>query len=82
MTLWKDKDQDRGRVFTRRAALLAGGKLLLVSTHVGSMYYLQIVESAKYQKLDSRLEKTPFDPAVPYFLDEPGAVQTITGRKK
>ena len=34
--------------------------------------------TAKYQHLDSRLESTPFDPAVPYFLDEPGAVQTVT----
>ena len=36
---------------------------------------------AKYQKLDSRLEKTPFDPNVPYFLDEEGSVQTVTGRR-
>jgi tRNA (mo5U34)-methyltransferase len=25
---------------------------------------------AKYQRLDARLETTPFDPSVPYFLDE------------
>jgi tRNA (mo5U34)-methyltransferase len=37
---------------------------------------------AKYQRLDSRLETTPFDPAVPYFLDEEGAVHDVTGRKK
>jgi tRNA (mo5U34)-methyltransferase len=36
----------------------------------------------KYQRLDSRLETTPFDPAVPYFLDEEGAVHDVTGRKK
>jgi tRNA (mo5U34)-methyltransferase len=34
---------------------------------------------AKYQKLDSRLETTPFDPSVPYFLDEEGAVHSVTG---
>jgi tRNA (mo5U34)-methyltransferase len=34
--------------------------------------------AAKYQHLDGRLETTPFDPAVPYFLDEPGSVQTVT----
>jgi tRNA (mo5U34)-methyltransferase len=39
------------------------------------------VRTAKYQKLDTRLEKSAFDPGVPYFLDEEGAVQTITGRK-
>ena len=36
--------------------------------------------TAKYQRLDGRLETAPFDPSVPYFLDEPGAVQTVTGR--
>jgi tRNA (mo5U34)-methyltransferase len=35
---------------------------------------------AKYQSLDGRLEKTPFDPAVPYFLDEAGSVHAVTGR--
>lgn len=35
---------------------------------------------AKYQRLDSRLEKTDFDPSVPYFLDEEGSVHTVTGR--
>jgi tRNA (mo5U34)-methyltransferase len=34
--------------------------------------------AAKYQHLDGRLETTPFDPAVPYCLDEPGSVQTVT----
>jgi tRNA (mo5U34)-methyltransferase len=37
---------------------------------------------AKYQRLDARLEQTPFDPAVPYFLDEEGSVHTVTPRRK
>ena len=37
---------------------------------------------AKYQRLDSRLETTPFDPSVPYFLDEEGSVHDVTGKKK
>jgi hypothetical protein len=37
--------------------------------------------TAKYQRLDSRLESSPFDPSVPYFLDEPRAVQTVTPRR-
>ena len=37
--------------------------------------------TAKYQALDARLEKTPFDPSVPYFLDEAGAVHEVTGRR-
>ncbi|HYC58203.1 MAG TPA: methyltransferase domain-containing protein [Thermoanaerobaculia bacterium] len=37
--------------------------------------------AAKYQRLDSRLETTPFDPSVPYFLDEEDAVHTVTPRR-
>jgi tRNA (mo5U34)-methyltransferase len=37
---------------------------------------------AKYQRLDGRLETTPFDPSVPYFLDEEGAAPTITPRRR
>ena len=38
--------------------------------------------AAKYQRLDGRLESEPFDPSVPYFLDEPGSVQTVTPRRQ
>lgn len=37
--------------------------------------------AAKYQRLDGRLQKTEFDPSIPYFLDEEGSVHEITGRK-
>jgi penicillin-binding protein 2 len=74
--LWKDKDQNRGRVFTRRAALLAGGKLLLLSTLVGRMYYLQVVESAKYQKLaeDNRINLRLLAPPRGVIYDRHGEV--------
>jgi tRNA (mo5U34)-methyltransferase len=36
---------------------------------------------AKYQRLDARLETAPFDPSVPYFLDEDGSVHEVTGKK-
>lgn len=36
--------------------------------------------TAKYQRLDARLQKTPFDPSIPYFLDEEGSVHEVTGR--
>jgi len=35
----------------------------------------------KYQRLDGRLETSPFDPAVPYFLDEEGTVHNVTPRR-
>lgn len=34
----------------------------------------------KYRRLDGRLHTAPFDPSVPYFLEEEGAVHEITGR--
>ena len=36
----------------------------------------------KYQRLDGRLHTSPFDPEVPYYLDEEGAVHTVTGKKE
>ncbi|MCP4395216.1 MAG: penicillin-binding protein 2 [Alphaproteobacteria bacterium] len=44
-------DGDTTRTFTRRAVLLAGGKLFLSSLLVGRMYYLQVFKSAKYKML-------------------------------
>ncbi|HYN37095.1 MAG TPA: DUF1698 domain-containing protein [Actinomycetota bacterium] len=38
--------------------------------------------AAKYQRLDSRLQRAPFDPSVPYFLDEPGSIHGITGQNQ
>jgi tRNA (mo5U34)-methyltransferase len=35
---------------------------------------------SKFQSLDGRLHGTPFDPDVPYFLDEEGSVHDVTGR--
>jgi penicillin-binding protein 2 len=45
------KKQERSKVFTRRALLLGGSQLGLVSVLVGRLYYLQIVESNKYAVL-------------------------------
>lgn len=39
-------------------------------------------EAARYRDLDGRLETTPFDPDVPYFLDEDPKKLTITGRRR
>ena len=42
---------DRAKLFTRRTAILAGGKLVLMSALVGRMYYLQVIESERYATL-------------------------------
>ena len=45
------RDSERHKLFSRRAAMLGGGKALLLSTLVGRMYYLQVVESSRYKTL-------------------------------
>ncbi len=46
-----NRDNDRTRVFNRRAAVLGGGQALLISALVGRMYFLQVVESDRYRML-------------------------------
>jgi penicillin-binding protein 2 len=72
---WNDKEQDRQRLFTRRAALIAGGKLALISTLIGRMYYLQVVESDRYQKLaeSNRINVRLLAPPRGLILDRNGA---------
>ena len=36
---------------------------------------------AKYELLDGRLHSSPFDPSVPYYLDEEGSIHDLTGRR-
>ncbi len=52
-----DREIDRIRTFNRRAALLAGGKLVLFSALVGRLYYLQVAQSERYTMLadDNRI---------------------------
>ncbi|MBI1775944.1 MAG: penicillin-binding protein 2 [Proteobacteria bacterium] len=71
---WNDKEQDRSRLFTRRASLIAGGKLALLATLVGRMYYLQILQSDRYQKLaeDNRINLRLLAPPRGLILDRHG----------
>ena len=41
------RDQELYRIFSRRAALVAGGKLVLLAALSGRMYYLQVIESER-----------------------------------
>lgn len=45
------RDSERHKLFSRRAAMLAGGKAALLSALVGRMYYLQVVEADRYKTL-------------------------------
>ena len=46
-----ERDGNRHKAFSRRVALLAGGKLTLAAILMGRMYYLQVLESDQYQML-------------------------------
>ena len=65
------RDQDRFRQFSRRALLLAGGKLALFSTLAGRMYYLQVIESERYRTLaeDNRINLRLLAPPRGRILD-------------
>ncbi len=45
------RDGDRGKMLSRRAAMLAGGQLFLSSLLLARMYYLQVLESDRYKTL-------------------------------
>lgn len=63
-------DYLRYKAFNRRAALLGGGKVLLLTALVGRMYYLQVVESDRYvmladeNRISLRLLPPPRGPVV------------------
>ncbi|MBC8241885.1 MAG: penicillin-binding protein 2 [Alphaproteobacteria bacterium] len=46
-----DRDGSRQKTFSRRIALLGGGKLGLTALLMGRMYYLQVLESDQYKML-------------------------------
>jgi penicillin-binding protein 2 len=46
-----NRDPDRQKIYTRRAAILAGGKALLLTTLAGRLYYLQVIEADRYATL-------------------------------
>jgi penicillin-binding protein 2 len=45
------RENTRSKLLTRRAALLAGGQLMLLGTLAGRMYYLQVVQADRYSML-------------------------------
>ncbi len=72
-------DNDRARIFTRRAMMLAGGQAVLMSTLVGRMYYLQVVEADKYrmQADDNRISTQLLAPSRGLILDRNGIAMAV-----
>lgn len=67
-------EQDRGKLFTRRALILAGGQSLLFAGLAGRMYYLQVSEATRYQVLaeDNRISLRLLPPLRGRILDRQG----------
>jgi len=49
-----DSDDQKYKLFTRRAGLIAGGMLVLTSGLLGRLYYLQVVGQSQYKLLADR----------------------------
>jgi penicillin-binding protein 2 len=67
-------DQIQTKQFSRRVAVLVGGKVALLAALVGRMYYLQVVQSEKYQTLaeDNRINLRLLPPPRGRILDRFG----------
>ena len=70
----KKDDAARTRLFTRRTAVVAGGQLALFGGLIARMYYLQVIESAKYKVLadDNRISLRLLPPPRGRILDRYG----------
>ncbi len=73
------QEQRQSRAFTRRVALLAGGKTLLLSALVGRMYYLQVLESDRYTVLaeENRINLRLLPPPRGRILDRFGELLAV-----
>ncbi|HIJ62311.1 MAG TPA: penicillin-binding protein 2 [Rhodospirillaceae bacterium] len=72
-------DNDRSKIIGRRAILLGGGKLALLSALVGRMYYLQVLESSKYAVLaeENRINLRLLPPPRGRILDRNGVPMAV-----
>src|SRR5215475_14207620 len=69
-----NQEKARSLVFTRRAALLGGGQVLLLSALVGRMYQLQVVDAGRYKVLseDNQISVRLLEPPRGRILDRFG----------
>jgi penicillin-binding protein 2 len=68
------RENNRTRLFTRRAILLTSGQISLFGVLLGRMYYLQVVESERYKVLaeDNRINLRLLPPPRGRILDRYG----------
>lgn len=73
------RENDKARLFTRRAVLVGGLKIGLLSLLAGRLYYLQILQRQKYSTLaeDNRINVRLIPPPRGQILDRNGAPLAI-----
>lgn len=73
------RENDKSRLFTRRAVLIGGMKIGLLSLLAGRLYYLQILQREKYSVLaeDNRINLRLIAPPRGQILDRNGAPLAI-----
>ena len=67
------------RVFNRRMAVIASGKVILLSALAGRLYYLQVVEADRYRMLadENRINLVLLSPPRGFIVDRNGAALAI-----
>lgn len=72
-------EKQRARTFSRRAAVLVGAKLALLSGLCGRLYYLQVTESQRYRMLaeENRINLRLLAPPRGHIVDRHGAPLAI-----
>ncbi len=73
------RDHDRVRMFSRRAALIAGGKVALFGALAGRLYYLQVVKAERYAMLadENRINLRLLPPPRGHIVDRFGVPLAI-----
>ncbi len=73
------RDSERGKLFTRRAAMLAAGQAGLTAALAGRMYYLQVLESERYGILadENRISLRLLPPPRGLILDRFGREMAV-----
>ena len=72
-------EKSLSKVFNRRMALIAGGKVAFLGALAGRLYYLQVVESDRYRMLadENRINLVLLPPPRGFIVDRNGAALAV-----